>query len=71
MLTPRRAEFAEAREAAGIPAGPINDVEAVFSDPHVVHRGMKLEGEILGLASPIVIDGKRQVAATPSPVLPQ
>ncbi len=71
MLTRRRAEFAGALEAAGIPAGPINEVAAVFGDPQVVHRGMKLEGQVPGLASPIVIDGKRQVSAKRSPALPQ
>ncbi len=71
MLTRHIAEFSEALEAAGIPAGPINEVDAVFSDPQVVHRGMKLEGEVPGLASPIVIDGKRQVASTGAPALPQ
>jgi crotonobetainyl-CoA:carnitine CoA-transferase CaiB-like acyl-CoA transferase len=65
----RLREFSEALEAAGIPAGPINAVDAVFADPQVVHRGMKLEGAIPGLASPIVIDGKRQVAETRSPRL--
>jgi crotonobetainyl-CoA:carnitine CoA-transferase CaiB-like acyl-CoA transferase len=64
-----RVEFSEALEAAGIPAGPINDVEAVFADPQVVHRGMKLEGPVPGLASPVVIDGKRQVSERPSPAL--
>jgi crotonobetainyl-CoA:carnitine CoA-transferase CaiB-like acyl-CoA transferase len=64
-----RAEFAEALEAAGIPAGPINDVAEVFADPQVVHRGMRLPGDPPGLASPIVIDGKRQVAAQRSPKL--
>ena len=64
-----RQEFSEALEAAGIPAGPINAVDAVFADPQVVHRALKLEGEIPGLASPIVIDGKRQVAEAGSPRL--
>jgi len=62
-------EFSEALEAAGIPAGPINDVAQVFADPQVVHRGMRLEGDPPGLASPIVIDGKRQVAERRSPRL--
>jgi crotonobetainyl-CoA:carnitine CoA-transferase CaiB-like acyl-CoA transferase len=65
----RRADFSDALEAAGIPAGPINPVDAVFADPQVVHRGLRLEGEPPGLASPIVIDGKRQVAARRSPRL--
>jgi crotonobetainyl-CoA:carnitine CoA-transferase CaiB-like acyl-CoA transferase len=62
-------EFADALEAAGIPAGPINPLDAVFADPQVVHRGLRLEGGIPGLASPIVIDGNRQVAARRSPRL--
>lgn len=28
-------------EAAGVPCAPINDMERVFSDPQVLHRGMK------------------------------
>jgi crotonobetainyl-CoA:carnitine CoA-transferase CaiB-like acyl-CoA transferase len=65
----RQAELSEALEAEGIPAGPINSLDAVFADPQVVHRGLRLDGEIPGLASPIVIDGRRQVAARRSPRL--
>ncbi|HEX6377321.1 MAG TPA: CaiB/BaiF CoA-transferase family protein [Allosphingosinicella sp.] len=65
----RRQELADSLEAAGIPAGPINAVDAVFADPQVVHRGLRIEGRMPGLASPIVIDGKRQVAETPAPRL--
>ena len=64
-----RQEFSEALENAGIPAGPINTVETVFADPQVAHRGMMLLGNTPGLASPIVIDGARQVSDRPSPVL--
>jgi crotonobetainyl-CoA:carnitine CoA-transferase CaiB-like acyl-CoA transferase len=64
-----RGELSEALEAAGIPAGPINRVDEVFADPQVVHRGLRLEGDPPGLASPIVIDGKRQVAERRSPRL--
>ena len=66
-----KAEFSEALEAAGIPAGPINRVDAVFADPQVTARGMRLGGEVPGLASPIVIDGKRQVSDRRSPKLDQ
>jgi crotonobetainyl-CoA:carnitine CoA-transferase CaiB-like acyl-CoA transferase len=62
-------EFSEALEAAGIAAGPINAVDSVFADPQVVHRGLRLDGQIPGLASPIVIDGRRQVAERPAPRL--
>jgi crotonobetainyl-CoA:carnitine CoA-transferase CaiB-like acyl-CoA transferase len=64
-----QAELAEAIEAAGIPAGPINDLAQVFADPQVRARGMRIElGDIPGVASPIVIDGKRQVSDRPSPL---
>ena len=71
MLARGRAEISDALEAAGIPAGPINPVDAVFADPQVVHRGLQLHGPLPGLASPIVIDGKRQVAERRSPRLDQ
>jgi crotonobetainyl-CoA:carnitine CoA-transferase CaiB-like acyl-CoA transferase len=65
-----RAELSEALEAAGIPAGPINPVDAVFADPQVTARGMRIQPDGMpGLASPIVIDGKRQVSPTRSPRL--
>jgi crotonobetainyl-CoA:carnitine CoA-transferase CaiB-like acyl-CoA transferase len=66
----RRDELLAALAAAGIPAGPINDLAEVFADPQVVARGMRIDpGGTPGIASPIVIDGKRQVAEGPSPVL--
>ena len=67
----RRDELLAAFAAAGIPAGPINDVGQVFADPQVVARGLQIApGGIPGVASPIVIDGKRQVSGRPSPALP-
>jgi crotonobetainyl-CoA:carnitine CoA-transferase CaiB-like acyl-CoA transferase len=63
-----RDELLAAFAATGIPAGPINDLAQVFADPQVVSRGMIIEpGGIAGVASPIVIDGKRQIADAPSP----
>jgi crotonobetainyl-CoA:carnitine CoA-transferase CaiB-like acyl-CoA transferase len=56
--------------SAGVPAGPINSVSDVFDDPQVVARGMQLDLDgTPGIASPIVIDGKRQVSNRPSPAL--
>ena len=40
--TVKRDDLLAKLEAAGVPAGPINDLEQVFSDPQVVHRGMRL-----------------------------
>ena len=66
-------------EAVGVPAGPINTLDQVFTDPHVAHRGMKLElksaeakaGSIPGIRTPIIIDGKPTAADTPAPRLGQ
>jgi crotonobetainyl-CoA:carnitine CoA-transferase CaiB-like acyl-CoA transferase len=59
MLQKSSAQWLEALNARGIPCGPINDIEQVFSDPQVQHRGMQLEldhpaaGKVAGVASPI------------------
>jgi crotonobetainyl-CoA:carnitine CoA-transferase CaiB-like acyl-CoA transferase len=67
----RRDELLAALGAAGIPAGPINDVAEVFADPQVVARGLRIERNgSPGVASPIVIDGRRQVSDLPAPPLP-
>lgn len=61
-----------ALEAEDVPAGPINDLAGVFADPQVIARGMRFRPEgafVDGLASPIVIDGERMVAAGGAPVL--
>lgn len=65
-----KAKLADALDALGIPAGPINRIDEAFANPQVVHRGMAIElGGIPGVASPIVIDGERMVATRPSPPL--
>jgi crotonobetainyl-CoA:carnitine CoA-transferase CaiB-like acyl-CoA transferase len=62
-------------EALGVPAGPINDVAAVFEDPQVIHRGLRLDlvgvdgARVPGIASPFVLDGERLVGDGPSPML--
>jgi len=70
-----RAEILAKLEAAGVPAGPINRVSDVFADPQIVHRRLELDlvsaggSRVPGIASPIVIDGRRMSADTPSPAL--
>jgi crotonobetainyl-CoA:carnitine CoA-transferase CaiB-like acyl-CoA transferase len=67
----------EKLETQQVPAGPINNLEQVFNDPQVVHRGMKLSlpskvakaGKIPGVRSPIVIDGWRAASEHPAPLL--
>ena len=73
----KREELLEKLEAAGIPAGPINDLDQVFADPQVIHRGMRLElksaaakdGIIPGIRTPIVLDGAPMASERPSPRL--
>ncbi|MDP2737295.1 MAG: CaiB/BaiF CoA-transferase family protein [Pseudorhodobacter sp.] len=49
----RKADLLTACAAAGVPAGPINDLAEVFADPQVVHRGLRLDlGGVPGLRSP-------------------
>ncbi len=38
-----RADLLQACDAAGVPAGPINDMEDVFNDPQVKHRGLQAD----------------------------
>ena len=59
MLQKTSAAWLEALNGRGIPCGPINNIEQVFSDPQVRHRGMQLEldhpvaGKVASVASPI------------------
>jgi crotonobetainyl-CoA:carnitine CoA-transferase CaiB-like acyl-CoA transferase len=63
-------ELLTALAAAGVPAGPINNVAEVFADPQVTARGLRLDLDgVPGVASPIVIDGRRQVSDRASPAL--
>ncbi|MEO1014215.1 MAG: CaiB/BaiF CoA-transferase family protein [Pseudomonadota bacterium] len=52
---------------AGVPAGPINDIEAVLNDPHVKARGV-LAGDISQVAGPAPPFGRHPVrfSATPT-----
>jgi crotonobetainyl-CoA:carnitine CoA-transferase CaiB-like acyl-CoA transferase len=67
----------EKLEAVAVPAGPINDLAQVFSDPQVVHRGMRVDppspaakdGRIPGVRTPIVLDGVPAAAERPAPRL--
>ncbi len=59
-------------EAAGIPAGEINDIGQALADPQAAHRGMVQEwDEVRLIASPLVLDGARTGADRPPPRLGQ
>jgi crotonobetainyl-CoA:carnitine CoA-transferase CaiB-like acyl-CoA transferase len=71
------ADLLEKLEAVGVPAGPINDLQQAFDDPHVRHRGMKLElpsaaakgGHIPGIRTPLMVGGAPMAAEHPAPRL--
>jgi crotonobetainyl-CoA:carnitine CoA-transferase CaiB-like acyl-CoA transferase len=73
----RRDDLLAKLEAQGVPAGPINNLEQVFNDPQVKHRGMQLalpsqaakNGVIPGVRTPIVIDGWKAASERPAPLL--
>lgn len=68
----RRQELFEALEQAGVPAGPINELDEVFADAQVVERGMAITSEgYPGVASPIVIDSVRMVSTISVPGIPE
>ena len=62
-----------------MPAGPINDLDQVFEDPQVKHRGMRIDpksdaakaGSIPGVRTPIMLDGEPMAAENPAPRLGQ
>jgi len=64
-------------ESVQVPAGPINPLDQVFTDPQVLHRGMRIErpsprakgGTIPGVRTPIMIGGEPMAAERPSPEL--
>ena len=43
IATRAQSDWLAALEAAGVPSGPINTVDQVFADPHVVARGMRFD----------------------------
>lgn len=42
MATRTSADWLQALEAAGVPAGPVNAIDEVFADPQVLARGMRI-----------------------------
>ena len=70
-----KADLLEKLVAVNVPVGPINDLAEVFTDPQVVHRGMRVDlpeprakgGSVPSVRSPIVIDGRPMVAESAAP----
>ena len=71
------AQLLDGLEAAGVPAGPINDLKSLFDDKQIVARSMVAaipseqarDGFIAGVRTPIVIDGRGAMAERASPSL--
>lgn len=61
-ITRNADDWITALEAAGIPCGPVNDLGAVFSDPHVLARNLKItlphpaSGAVNLIGSPIKME---------------
>ena len=67
-----KADLLAACEAAGVPAGPINDMAEVFADPQVQARGMQVAIDGLpGVRGPFRFSGGNARPARPAPMLGQ
>jgi crotonobetainyl-CoA:carnitine CoA-transferase CaiB-like acyl-CoA transferase len=70
-------DWCDALEAAGVPNGPINNLQQVFEEPQVAARGMKIEldhavaGKVPLIASPMKFSGTPLEFRNPPPVLGQ
>ncbi|MGH7463318.1 MAG: CoA transferase, partial [Longimicrobiales bacterium] len=77
LQTSPRESWLEALEAAGVPCGPVNNLEQVFNDPHVKARGAELRmpcewaerGEISLLANPLKMTASPPSYRRPPPRL--
>ncbi|MBX7494383.1 CoA transferase [Qipengyuania sp. 6B39] len=64
-----RAALLTACAEAGVPAGPINDLDEVFADPQVIARGLKIELDGMpGVRSPFRFSDAELALDAPSPV---
>ena len=68
-------EWVEALEAAGVPNGPINSIEQVFSEPQALARGLRFEmshpkaGKVSLVRSPMRFSGTPIEHQLPPPLL--
>ncbi|WP_028627132.1 CaiB/BaiF CoA transferase family protein [Metapseudomonas resinovorans] len=69
------AEWVRALEEVGVPCGPINDLAAVFADPQVLARGLRVElehplaGVVPQVASPLRLSDTPVEYRMPPPLL--
>ena len=75
IATRMQHEWIAALEEAGVPCGPINKLDAVFADPQVVARGMRVDlphllaGTVPQVASPVRMGDEHVVADRAPPLL--
>ena len=63
-------ELLSACKAAGVPAGPINNLDEVFADPQTLAREMRIEvGGLQGVRSPFLFSEAELALDRPSPML--
>lgn len=74
LIRAQTSEFwLEALEREGVPCGPINNIKQVFADPHVQHRGMKMQmihsqsGSMSLVSNPVRFDDIHLNADLPPP----
>ncbi len=69
-MTWTKAQLLEACHAKGVPAGPINRLDEVFSDPQVVARGLRIDLDGMpGVRSPFSFSEAELALDRPSPML--
>ncbi|QFT76092.1 CaiB/BaiF CoA-transferase family protein [Erythrobacter sp. THAF29] len=65
-----KAGLLEACHAAGVPAGPINNLDEVFADAQVIARGLRVDlGGMPGVRSPFIFSDAELAFDRPSPML--
>lgn len=63
-------DLLEACHKAGVPAGPINDIDEVFADPQILARGLRVDLDgLAGVRSPFMFSNAELALDTPSPKL--
>ena len=63
-------DLLNACNAAGVPAGPINELDEVFADPQTLARGLRVElGGLAGVRSPFLFSEGELALDNPSPML--
>lgn len=65
-----RVDLLDACAQAGVPAGPINELDEVFADPQIIARGMAITPDgVPGLRSPMRFSDAELVLDRPSPAM--